>query len=44
MTSETLQKARDFESQYGPHIPDSERPVFHATPIPTNGAPCTGAI
>ena len=32
MTSETLQKARDFESQYGPHIPDSERPVFHATP------------
>ena len=32
MTSETLQKARDFEAQYGPHIPDSERPAFHATP------------
>ncbi|MCI9155937.1 MAG: glycoside hydrolase family 32 protein [Lawsonibacter sp.] len=32
MTSETLQKARDFEAQYGPHIPDSERPVFHVTP------------
>jgi len=32
MTSEALQKARDFEVQYGPHIPDSERPAFHATP------------
>ena len=32
MTSEALQKARDFEAQYGPHIPDAERPVFHATP------------
>ena len=32
MTSEPLQKARDFEAQYGPHIPDSERPAFHATP------------
>ena len=32
MTSELLQKARDFEAKYGPHIPDSERPVFHATP------------
>ena len=32
MTSEVLQKARDFEAQYGPHIPDSERPAFHATP------------
>ena len=32
MTSEALQKARDFEAQYGPHIPDSERPAFHATP------------
>ena len=32
MTSELLQKARDFEAQYGPHIPDSERPTFHATP------------
>ena len=32
MTSETLQKARDFETRYGPHIPDGERPAFHATP------------
>ena len=32
MISETLQKAREFETQYGPHIPDSERPTFHATP------------
>ena len=32
MISEVLQKARDFESQYGPHIPDSERPAFHVTP------------
>lgn len=32
MTSEALQKAREFEAQYGPHIPDGERPAFHATP------------
>lgn len=32
MTSEALQKARDSEAQYGPRIPDSERPAFHATP------------
>jgi len=32
MTSEALQKARDFEAQYGPHIPASERPAFHAAP------------
>jgi len=32
MTSELLQKARDFEAQYGPHIPAAERPAFHATP------------
>ena len=32
MTSEALQKAREFEAQYGPHIPGGERPVFHATP------------
>ena len=32
MTSDVLQKARDFEAQYGPHIPASERPAFHATP------------
>ncbi len=33
MISETLQKARDFEEQYGPHIPAGERPAFHVTPI-----------
>ena len=32
MISETLQKAREFETQYGPHIPDSARPATHATP------------
>lgn len=32
MTSDTLQKAREFEARYGPHIPDSERPAFHVTP------------
>jgi len=32
MTSEALQKARDFEAQYGPHIPAGERPAFHVTP------------
>lgn len=32
MRSETLQKSRDFEAQYGPHIPDEERPAFHVTP------------
>ena len=32
MTSELLQRARDFEAQYGPHIPGSERPAFHVTP------------
>ena len=32
MTSEPLQRARAFETQYGPHISDSERPLFHATP------------
>ena len=32
MSSDVLQRARDFEARYGPHIPDSERPVFHATP------------
>ena len=32
MTSELLQKARDFEAQYGPRIPAGERPAFHATP------------
>ena len=32
MTSETLQKARDFEAQYGPRVPESDRPAFHATP------------
>ena len=32
MISEALQKARDFEAQYGPHIPAGERPAFHVTP------------
>ena len=32
MPSDVLQKARDFEVQYGSHIPDNERPAFHATP------------
>ncbi len=32
MSSDLLQRARDFEARYGPHIPDSERPAFHATP------------
>ena len=32
MTSEALQKARNFESQYGPHIPAGQRPAFHITP------------
>ena len=32
MISEALQKARDFESHYGPFIPDEQRPVFHLTP------------
>ncbi|MCI8658030.1 MAG: glycoside hydrolase family 32 protein, partial [Oscillospiraceae bacterium] len=32
MTSEALQKARDFEVQYGPRIPAGERPAFHVTP------------
>jgi len=32
MVSAKLQKARDFEAQYGPHIPETERPAFHATP------------
>lgn len=32
MISQSLQKARDFEAQYGPHIPIGERPAFHAVP------------
>ena len=32
MTSELLQKARNFEARYGPFIPDDQRPVFHMTP------------
>ena len=32
MISEALQRARDFEAQYGPHIPAAERPAFHAAP------------
>lgn len=32
MISKALQKARDFETQYGPRIPAAERPAFHVTP------------
>lgn len=32
MTSKELKEARDFEAQYGPRIPDVERPAFHVTP------------
>ena len=32
MTSDLLQKARDFEAHYGPFIPDDQRPAFHMTP------------
>ena len=31
MSSEKLRQARDFESQYVPFIPASERPAFHVT-------------
>ncbi len=31
MISETLQKARDFETQYTPYVLRSERPMFHVT-------------
>ena len=31
MISQTLQKARDFESQYIPYVPREERPEFHVT-------------
>lgn len=31
MPEQALQKARDFEKRYLPHIPDSERPVYHVT-------------
>ncbi len=32
MMSKALRDARDFENQYGPHIPDNERPAYHVTP------------
>ncbi|MDE6259839.1 MAG: glycoside hydrolase family 32 protein [Oscillospiraceae bacterium] len=32
MISETLQKAREFESHYGSFIPADQRPAFHVTP------------
>jgi len=32
MTSEVLQKARDYEERYGTPIPQEERPAFHLTP------------
>ncbi len=31
MTSQTLQKARDFEKQYIPFVPEEERAQFHVT-------------
>ena len=31
MPSEKLQQAREFEAQYMPFIPDTERPAFHVT-------------
>ena len=31
MISQTLQKARDFESQYMSYVPEEERPEFHVT-------------
>lgn len=32
MINEALRKAREFEVQYSPFIPDEERPAFHLTP------------
>ena len=31
MTSEKLQKARDFEEQYSAYVPEDERPAYHVT-------------
>ena len=31
MTSELLQKARDFEEQYSAYVPEDERPAYHVT-------------
>ena len=31
MTSDKLQQARSFETQYAAFIPDAERPAFHVT-------------
>lgn len=31
MISETLQRARDFETQYAAYIPEADRPAFHVT-------------
>ena len=31
MISETLQCARDFETQYAAYIPEADRPAFHVT-------------
>ena len=30
--SKALEQARDFESRYGPFIPEDQRPAFHLTP------------
>lgn len=32
MTGSLLQKAREYEAEYGPRIAPEERPVFHVTP------------
>lgn len=32
MTSEKLQKTRDYEAQYAPFIPCTDRPAFHLSP------------
>ena len=40
MTSEALRKARDFEAQYGPHIPAQERPAFHRSEERRVGKEC----
>ena len=31
MLSEKLKKARDYEAQYMPYVPEEERPLFHVT-------------
>lgn len=33
MQSEALEKARSFEKTFGPHVPPSQRPKYHITPL-----------